>query len=73
MTNNLQTKVEYDVGDIIPIFEVDLDDWYDWTIRCKKWDPTSNHYAYFLTRPGYEGWFTKPYLSRQITNYYENI
>ncbi len=72
MTNHLIAKTEYDVGDIIPLFEADLDDWYDWTVRLKQWYPVTGYYVYFLTRPGYEGWFTQSYLRAHISDYYYN-
>lgn len=69
MTNHLLSKTEYEVGDIIPLFESNLNNWYDWTIREKK--RHSNQCIYFLTRPGYEGWFTHIQLKKQIMSYFK--
>ena len=55
--------MEYQIGNIIRMSEEKGH--YDWTIREKK-----NHegqYLYFMTRTGFEGWFTSTFISEHTT------
>lgn len=68
MSKYLDARIEYDTGDIIPILDEDRDNWYDWIIREKRLHSVSNQYIYFMTRPGFEGWFSHQYLRKHIFN-----
>jgi len=54
------TREEIKVGDIIPIHEENGR--YDWMVRCKDWHEESEQHIYFMTRPGFEGWYTREFL-----------
>lgn len=52
--------MEYSIGTIVRMSEENGD--FDWTIREKKWIDESAQFVYFLTRPGFEGWFSRSYI-----------
>lgn len=53
---------EYKINDIIEMTEEDGQ--YFWTVREKRMH--EGQQFYFMTRPGYEGWFSEQSLSNQV-------
>lgn len=72
MVCSLVNKLDLTIGDRIPMYHSKLQYWYFWTVREKKWYPPHRNYIYFLTKPGYENWFSTRHIQAQIKAYYQS-
>ncbi|OZB98161.1 hypothetical protein [Paenibacillus sp. XY044] len=55
-----QADMERKIGELVQVKGDNMR--YDWTIRLKKWHEETGQSIYFITRPGYEGWFSNAAL-----------